>query len=110
MKTKLNDIITESESAISKTLPGFFIHRILDKDLKHLRKDCPYDIVDTVFVVIENKYLSMYNEMCIASEKRNMNSYIARSVKSIWGLKNTGRVCTSPKSSLIKSHSLLYDF
>ena len=92
-----------------KTLSDSFIERILDEDLKHLRNDCPYDIVDTVFVVIEEKYLSMYNEMCKVTGRRNINSYIARSVKSFWGLKNTGRVCTSPKSSLIRLYSLLYD-
>ncbi len=93
----------------SKSNSASFIERILDEDLKHLRNDCPCDIVDTVFVVIEEKYLSMYNEMYKVTGRRNINSYIARSVKSFWGLKNTGRVCTSPKSSLIRSYSLLYD-
>ncbi|MBK6878472.1 MAG: hypothetical protein IPG99_19080 [Ignavibacteria bacterium] len=32
------------------------IIKILDKDLGHFRRDCPYDITDRVFLIYERKY------------------------------------------------------
>ena len=85
------------------------IIKILDKDLGHFRRDCPYDITDRVFLIYERKYFKKYSAMCKAAGRGKVNSYIAWRCKSYWKLKNTGRRSTQPESSLIRSYSLLYD-
>ena len=85
------------------------VMKVHDDDLAHLKKDCPYDITDRVFLIIERKYFRIYSAMCSAAGKDKVNSYIAGRCKLHWNLMNTGRRCTEPESSLIKSYSLLYD-
>jgi len=79
------------------------ITEILDTKFKHLRRNCPTDITDLVFLEIEKSYMPFY-ELAVKHKGADpINQFIGKTVREHWDLKNLGR-CNSPKSKLITSY------
>jgi hypothetical protein len=80
----------------------FYINNILEKQLKPLRRCCPEDITDRVFLAIQDKYLKSYLRDFQNYGKDVLNKTIGKKIKRLWSLKNLERDY-NPKSYLIKS-------
>ena len=78
-----------------------FIDGIMDNQLRSLRRKCPANITDLVFLEIEKNYMKEYNNL--DSQVGYVNSIIGKHIREHWSLKKTGR-CNSPQSTLIKSY------
>ena len=83
------------------------IEDLIEQILRKISRPYPQDITDQVFLAIENdeKLLHYYN--VYAGENIGAaNAYIGKLVKELTGLKDKG-TCRNPKSSLIKSYTIL---
>lgn len=74
---------------------------------QYQRRHWPGDIIDRVFVAIEQNpdYLKRYHQFA-NGDYNTTNPMIGKYVKEYTG-KKTGKVMDSPKSSLIKTYSAL---
>lgn len=79
------------------------ITEILDTKLKHLKRNCPSDITDLVFLEIEKSYMSFYNLAIKNKGSDTINKFIGKIIREHWDLQNLGR-CNSPNSKLISSY------
>lgn len=75
--------------------------------LRRFNKPYPQDITDQVFLAIErdSNWRKRY-EIFAGTDPATANAWVGRMVKEHTGLKIKG-VCAEPKSSLIKSYSIL---
>ncbi len=81
----------------------FTVKEILDGELKHLRRNCPKDITDLVFLEIEKSYLPTYKNSKKHKGSGTINRFIGKYIRQYWDLKNLGR-CYNPNSKLINSY------
>lgn len=81
------------------------IEVILNEKFGHMKKNCPADITDLVFLAIEDNadLLRQYSE--IRNDTPTVNALIGKIIKETWDLKDTGR-CKVPKSRLIGSYEM----
>jgi len=80
-----------------------FINEIMDTKLNHLRRSCPRNITDLVFLEIEINYMRQYELGIKYKGADTINKYIGKYIRKYWGLKNLGR-CNTPVSKLISSY------
>ena len=79
----------------------------VEKTLRKISKPYPRDITDQVFLTIENgEKLLHYYKVYAGENIGAANKYIGKMVRLLSGLRDI-RPCRSPKSSLIKSYTLL---
>jgi hypothetical protein len=57
------------------------VTKIMDTELLNYRRNCPQDITDRVFCIIENKYLLEYKELCKHIESGQLNIRIGKFIK-----------------------------
>lgn len=81
----------------------FLITELLNKQLNHLKKNCPADITDLVFLEIEKHHMLFYNLAVKNKGVEQINQFIGKTIREHWDLKNLGR-CNTPKSKLITSY------
>lgn len=79
------------------------VEKILEDDLKEYRRNCPDDITDRLFCLIEEKYMGNYNFLISKKPKDIVNKLIGKYIREYWSLENTGR-CKNPRSRLINSY------
>ena len=79
------------------------IKEILDIKLRQLKRNCPENITDLVFLEIEKSYLPAYESAIKYKDQDTINKFIGKFVRKHWDLKNLGR-CNNPKSRLISSY------
>ena len=79
------------------------IEKILDTKLKHLRRNCPKNITDLVFLEIEKSYLPSYENAIKYKGSDTINRFIGKYIRQYWNLNNLGRH-NNPVSYLIKSY------
>ena len=83
------------------------IEDLVEQILRKISRPYPEDITDQVFLTIENDdKLLHYYKVYAGDNTDAANKYIGRMVKKITGLKTKG-TCRNPKSSLIKSYTIL---
>jgi hypothetical protein len=78
---------------------------IMDRKLWHLRRRCPPDITDLVFLEIERNrgLLRQYEQYVGTYGLRRTNISIGGMIRKHWDLQNLGR-CSSPRSRLIGAY------
>ena len=79
------------------------VKEILDTKLNYLKRNCPENITDLVFLEIENCYLPTYENAISYKGADTINKFIGKFIRQYWDLKNLGR-CNNPKSRLISSY------
>jgi hypothetical protein len=77
--------------------------KILNTKFAHLRRNCPLNITDLVFLEIEENFLDRYEAAVNYKGVDTINKFIGKLVREAWDLKNLGR-CNSPFSRLITSY------
>ena len=83
------------------------IEDLVEQILRKIPKPYPKDITDQVFYAIEkDERLFHYYTIYAGENVGAANAHIGKLVKELTGLKVNG-TCRNPKSSLIKSYTLL---
>ncbi len=83
------------------------IEDLVHEILRRMNKPYPQDITDQVFLAIERDSNKLKRYKIFAGQDiATANSWIGRVVKEYTGLKVKG-TCTDPKSTLIKTYSIL---
>jgi len=85
------------------------VKQILSTNLAGYKVNCPVDIVDRVFCVIEKSYMKEYKHQIHTYSKQRINQLISRHIRLFWDLKKIGRSLTH-KSGLIQSYSQLKNY
>lgn len=80
------------------------VRRILSNDLGSYILNCPPDITDRVFVIIQNKYIDKYNNTVRINGKNITNRGIGRFIRKYWRLQNLGKR-KAIHSKLIKTYT-----
>jgi len=84
------------------------VRYILDNELKEYKTDCPPDIIDLVFCIIEEDYIWNYNRAVERTNAGVVNRDIGKTIREYWHLKN-GEVEIKPSSSLIARYTKQYN-
>lgn len=79
---------------------------ILDNQLLQYRNNCPSDITDKLFLIIQNdSQLHREYQNAARGNTHAVNSRIGREIREYWSLQNTG-TCHNPLSALVNSYTM----